>query len=265
MVGGKKVLLGSLRIGVVTALMVACAGAPDPAAVSPPAPLAGATQLVLVTTEGWDSTAGELRRFSREEAGSPWRAEGGPVPVVVGRAGLGWGVGFDSLATAPATAGPRKREGDGRAPAGAFPLGRAFGFAPADSLPWLRLPYLPLTQTTECVDDADSERYNQVVDRSTVPAVDWRSAERMREIALYRLGVLVEYNPASVRARGSCIFLHIWAGPRSTTAGCTAMAEAELAELMEWLDPSARAVLVQLPATAYPALRTEWRLPAPDR
>ncbi|HET9454456.1 MAG TPA: DUF808 domain-containing protein, partial [Gemmatimonadaceae bacterium] len=77
--------------------------------------LASATQLVIVTTGGWDSATGELRRFIRSSVDGPWRAEGSAEPVVVGRTGLAWGVGFDR-------SGPRKVEGDGRAPAGVFPF-----------------------------------------------------------------------------------------------------------------------------------------------
>lgn len=244
-------------------LLTACAAAPADPPRTPPEALARATQLLVVTTTGWDSTTGELRRFVRDDVGSAWRREGSAVPVVVGRSGLAWGVGFDSLAADGATtAGPRKREGDGRSPAGAFALDRAFGFASPDSTGSFDYPYLPLAPGTECVDDPRSEHYNRVLDRGSVPDVDWTSAERMREISLYRLGVIVDYNPAPVPGRGSCIFLHVWEGPRSTTVGCTAMDGDALAELVAWLDPRSRPVLVQLPATVYSTLREEWRLPA---
>jgi D-alanyl-D-alanine dipeptidase len=230
-------------------------------------PLASATQLVVVTTSGWDSTTGELRRFERGGIRAPWRRVGNAVPIVVGRTGLAWGVGFERFATPGSpTAGPRKREGDGRSPAGVFPLERAFGFAPAASMRWIRLPYLSLTATIECVDDSSSEHYNGVVDRRAVRRVDWRSSERMREIGGYRLGVTVGYNTAPpVKARGSCIFLHVWSGPRSTTAGCTALDAAELKRLVAWLDPQARPVVVQAPAAVYARVREEWRLPTLNR
>ena len=59
---------------------------------------------------------------------------------------------------------PAKHEGDGRSPAGVFPIGAAFGFE-EEKPEWLRLPYLPLNDATECVDDAGSSYYNAVVDR----------------------------------------------------------------------------------------------------
>ena len=60
---------------------------------------------------------------------------------------------------------------------------------------------------------------------------------------------------------GSCIFLHTCGGPRSVTAGCTAMDEDALKTLMGWVDPQRRPILVQLPASAVTRLRGEWRLP----
>lgn len=86
----------------------------------------------------------------------------------------------------------------------------------------------------------------------------------MREIApAYHWGVVVDYNMApAVPRRGSCVFLHIGGDGGRGTAGCTAMDEPALKALMQWLDPKAAPVIVQLPADAYAALRTAWSLPA---
>jgi D-alanyl-D-alanine dipeptidase len=214
-------------------------------------------QLVIVVTPTWDSTAGVMRRYARASAAAPWRLDGPEVPIVVGRAGLAWGA--DSLGGA---GDPHKREGDGRAPAGIFPLDTAFGFAPAPAAAWVRLPYVQLTAGSECVDDTASVHYNQVVDRGALPSVDWTSAERMRQIGQYEMGVIVGYNTQPPRrGRGSCIFLHIWAGPGSSTAGCTAFPRDEVEALLRWLDPSSRPTLVQLTAADYARLRTRWSLP----
>jgi L,D-peptidoglycan transpeptidase YkuD (ErfK/YbiS/YcfS/YnhG family) len=233
-------------------------GAPTPKSISP---IALAQQLVVVTTPGWDSTTGILHRFERARPGDEWHAVGQATPIVVGRTGLAWGAGFDILADAQSSA-PRKREGDGRSPAGAFPLDTAFGFEPLDAAPRLRVPYVSLTDQTDCVDDPASMHYNTVVARDRVPRVDWSSAERMRTIDQYRLGVIVGYNAAPpVPGRGSCIFLHIWAGPSSTTAGCTALDVGALKALVEWLDANRRPMLVQLTADEYRRLRGRWELP----
>jgi D-alanyl-D-alanine dipeptidase len=214
-------------------------------------------QLLVVTTPAWDSISGTLRRYERAGASSPWRAVGAPVPIVVGETGLAWGDGALGRRD-----DPRKREGDGKAPAGRFPLGTAFGFAPPASMDWVRQPYRALDEGTECVDDTTSSHYNRVVERGAVGRVDWKSAERMRSIDLYRLGVIVGYNDRPVRrGRGSCIFLHIWRSAGSPTSGCTAMPAEDLEAIVRWLDPSRRPTLVQLPAAEYARLRRSWSLP----
>ena len=251
--------LPALAASLAAACLTASPALPPPA----PEPLRAALQLVVVTTTGWDSITGALHRFVRDDTRASWRREGAAVPIVVGRTGLAWGAGFDRNATRAApVAGPLKREGDGRSPAGVFPIPTAFGFAPTDSMRWVRLPYRMLTPATECVDDTASVHYNAVVERSDVSSVDWRSSERMREVAPYRLGLIVGYNDApAVKARGSCIFFHIWSGPRAPTVGCTALDAEGLERLVAWLDPRARPVVVQLPAAVYAELRGEWRLP----
>ena len=216
-------------------------------------------QLVVVITNSWTATAGTMRRFERLTPTSEWTQLGASVPVVVGRTGLAWGIGFDDASTQ----GPRKQEGDGKAPAGIFPLDTAFGFAPPDSMRNVKLPYVQLQPTTDCVDDIGSPHYNTVVDRATVPRVDWSSAERMRDVGQYKIGVIVGYNASPpVKGRGSCIFLHIWAGPDSHTAGCTAFDEAKLREMMGWLDPKKRPLLVQVTSDEYDDHQREWRVPA---
>jgi zinc D-Ala-D-Ala dipeptidase len=221
-----------------------------------PRPLAGSRQLIVVTTPGWDSVRGTLRRFERR-TGAKWVQVGEAFPVVVGRSGLGWG---DGLSKAEGD-GPSKREGDGRAPAGVFTLTRAFGFAGTNEAARLRMPYTPLTPGVECVDDATSAHYNRVVDRAAVETVDWNSSERMREVEGYRWGVVVAHNARAVPGRGSCIFLHIWAGPEKGTAGCTAMEQPSLEALLRWLDSRERPLLVQLPESEYTRLEETWKLP----
>ena len=215
-------------------------------------------QLVVVVTPSWEATTGTLRRFARTGPDAPWHPVGEPVEVVVGRSGLGWGRGLHG---APPSEGPQKAEGDGRAPAGVFLLTTAFGYATADSAN-TGLPYLQATPDLECVDDAASRYYNQVLDRTSV-AADWSSHEEMRRgDVLYRRGVVVAHNAEAAPGGGSCIFLHVWRGPGSTTSGCTAMPEPSLAEVIAWLDHDAAPVLVQLPSSVYRRLRNAWGLPA---
>ncbi|HEX8285533.1 MAG TPA: L,D-transpeptidase family protein [Pyrinomonadaceae bacterium] len=246
-----------IRLALAFALLLS-AGAPV-AAGKVPAALARSRQLVVVTTRDWDAVGGVLRRFERRGARGAWARVGADVPIVVGRTGLAWGVGAVETGGAE---GPRKREGDGKAPAGVFRLGPAFGFATAREAAWLRLAYKPLTPSTECVDDTASRHYNLVVERDALKVADWNSSERMREVEGYRWGLVVAHNAAPpAPGLGSCIFLHVWAGPEKGTAGCTAMERPNLEALLRWLDPLKRPLLVQLPEAEYARLRGSWNLP----
>src|SRR5258705_2956243 len=244
----------SVRLLIVLGFALAC----QPTIPTPRPELDASQQLVVVVTPNWNSTTGTMTRFERPTPTSAWARLGNPIPLVVGRTGIAWGVGFDDVSAD----GPHKHEGDGKAPAGIFPLDTAFGFAPRDSMHDVKLPYVQLLPTTDCVDDTASAHYNSVVDRTTVPRVDWNSAEHMREVGQYKIGVIVGYNSSPpVKGRGSCIFLHIWAGPDSHTAGCTAFDEVKLREVMRWLDPGKRPLLVQLTADEYAKLHVDWGLP----
>ena len=221
-------------------------------------PLTGSRQCLVVISADWGSTTGELRAFERSRA-EDWKAVGATVPVVLGKKGLAWGTG---LLPASKT-GPHKIEGDNKATAGIFRLGPAFGYATTDRASWIKLPYVPLTKNTEGVDDPRSRYYNQLVDRSKVAKVDWRSSEKMlRADILYKWGVFVAHNPSAKPGAGSCIFLHVWRNSTAATAGCTAMPEADLVNLLRWLDPAARPVLVQMPQAEFAELRLGLALPS---
>jgi D-alanyl-D-alanine dipeptidase len=223
------------------------------------------TEVVVVTTDSWDSPQGTLRRYERERPGNPWQAVGEPTTVMVGKTGLGWGAG---LLNPPArdSSDPVKKEGDGKAPAGVFRLSKAFGYAAQEQSGW-KMPYISLTPSIECVDDEKSRFYNTLVDTTAV-SPDWGSHENekmRRSDDLYRWGILVDHNAnPPVPGGGSCIFMHIWRGPAQPTVGCTAMPQADLESLLGWLDPERKPLLVQLPAAQYEKTRHRWNLPATE-
>lgn len=219
--------------------------------------LFGSRQVLLVTSESWDATTGQLQLFERESLGTPWTPVGKTIPVSLGRTGMAWGIG---LHTAPRSAVPDKREGDGKAPAGVFSISSAFGSS--DSGATQAFPYIRIASGLECVDDPLSSKYNRILDASAHPK-DWNSSETMlRPDGLYAAGAVVEHNGDPVSpGKGSCIFLHIWRGPDKPTAGCTAMEEGALRSLLSRLDSGRKPLLVQLPRAEYQKLKKEWGLP----
>lgn len=244
------------------------ARAPEPAASlsaaragpAPTSPIPPATrQLLLSVAASWDSPAVELSRYERSDAHASWRRLD-TWRAVAGRSGLAWGRGLHGNGAPPGASGPVKKEGDGRAVAGVFRLGPAFGYAgtpPAGT----RLRYTHSTAGWRCVDDPASSHYDELLDASGVKP-DWHSAEKLRlESDAYRLLIVVQHNDAHVPRAGSCIFLHVWKNARHGTSGCTAMPYPRVVELARWLDP-AHAVFVALPRAELRALAPVWQLPS---
>jgi len=203
------------------------------------------SQMLVALTPDWDSAQGTMQQYERDEHGN-WIAVSKRFPVVVGKNGLAWGRGLYRFDAIPAL---QKKEGDGRSPAGVFALGEAFGFAPKEDAEWIRLLYAHITEKWECVDDAQSRHYNQLMERSAETDVDWNSSEKMLAVGEeYRWGIVVKHNMSPVEnGCGSCIFLHIWQNEETGTTGCTAMERANIETLLRWLDPAKNPVLVQLP------------------
>lgn len=227
----------------------------------PGVPWGNAQQMIVVVTTDWDATTGELHRFSRADPAGDWHEVGDAVSVSIGRAGSAWGLGLHP----PQTQGPRKREGDGRAPAGVFALGAAFGYAAHTAT---ALPYQAMDQDDYCIDVPASPLYNRIVDAREVgkEAVAGSTEPMRRDLHAkgdprYRLGFVIEHNRQAQPGAGSCIFAHLWRAPGEPTAGCTAMAEGTMAALLEWLEPQRRPAFVLLPRKEYARLRREWALP----
>ncbi|MFL6516132.1 MAG: L,D-transpeptidase [Chthoniobacterales bacterium] len=221
-----------------------------------PDPLAHSMQCILVITDSWTASHGTLCTFQRRD-NSGWQQNGEQASVVVGRAGLAWGRG--DVATS-GFGGPIKREGDDKAPAGVFRLGTAFGYAAHPVV--TKMPYLHLSNQIVAVDDTNSRYYNRLVDVTTVPHPDWRSAENMiLRDDRYKWGVVVLHNADAAPGAGSCIFMHVWKDGSTATSGCTAMPEPVMVKLLEWLDPAKQPRLVQLPRSIYNEVRGKWRLP----
>jgi L,D-peptidoglycan transpeptidase YkuD (ErfK/YbiS/YcfS/YnhG family) len=221
---------------------------------------ASAGQLVLVTTADWDAPTGTLRYYER--TGDGWKQVGDGFDVTVGRTGTAWGIGLH----APRSDGPVKREGDGKAPAGVFAIGTAFGYAASART---GLDYKGMGHNDWCIDVPESAYYNKIIDRSLVkaPHLDKSSEPMRRDIHVdgdqrYREGFVIEHNPdGAVANGGSCIFAHLWKAPGEATAGCTAMAPGNMAPLLAWLDARKRPVFVELPQAQYAQLRAAWNLP----
>ncbi len=215
-------------------------------------------QLIVVISEHWHSTQGQLYSFEKQQ--QRWLAKPITGSVTLGKKGLAWGLGLH-----PAQPGVQKVEGDGRAPAGVFQLSAAFGYAPSITT---LMPYQAMQLDDFCIDVPSSPLYNQTVNRSQFQP-EWvqDSTEPMRrDLHLngdqaYLRGLFIDHNPAHIPGAGSCIFMHVWQSPVTATAGCTAMPELQLSALLGWLDPAKHPIYVLMPKQEYQLLQQAWQLP----
>jgi D-alanyl-D-alanine dipeptidase len=186
---------------------------------------------------------------------------GQPFRVALGKNGMAWD---ERQSFRPKDkAAPVKREGDGKSPAGIFPLLYAYGYD-APQQQW-KFPYIQVNANTLCIDDPQSRYYNQIVSRDSIKQSDWQSYEDMRrKDDLYRLGIVVGYNIKPVQAgKGSCIFMHLSAGtPQNPkgTAGCTAMLHEEILQLLNWLKAANQPMLIQMPSAEWDAVRNALKI-----
>jgi L,D-peptidoglycan transpeptidase YkuD (ErfK/YbiS/YcfS/YnhG family) len=187
------------------------------------------------------SVSATLRRFERASPAVAWAEVGKARPAVVGKGGLGWGWTFAGSAR---DGEPAKHEGDKRAPAGFYPLGRPFGLSPAKLTGYLRLE----PGQSFCVDDIRSSFYGSIVPRSV--AGKTMSGEEMWTVPLYRRGLLVDYPANRYQKAGSCVFVHVWRGAGSGTAGCVALAEDGVEELQSWAKRGTAAIGI-LPSAGF--------------
>ena len=220
---------------------------------------AACQQLVFCLADDWNSNSAVLQCFERSN--DEWHPVGQPWPVRLGKNGLAWGRGLHP----EGLDGPEKEEGDGRAPAGVFKIGEAYGYGP-EIQKHTNLTYFQVTEQDLWVEDSSSPYYNQHLRLpGRGPRNDWEKKQQMRmNDSAHKLKLFIAHNagPGALPKAGSAIFFHIWRedGAKSST-GCTVMEEKKLRELVAWVDPTAKPLYVLLPKSAYRELVTSWKLP----
>lgn len=203
-----------------------------------PEPLASARRLVLVIADKLTSTTATVQRFERAAPNTPWQLSGGPATALIGHKGIAWAHAFRSLAR---RGEPVKVEGDKRAPAGFYKIGRSFGFAVSD-----RPGYLRITEGMTCVNDPSSPAYNTITWRAEIgPQL---GGENMWRVPDYRRGLLIDYPTNRKTRAGSCIFVHLQLPGKTGTGGCVALPEPQLEAVQDHVRDGA--VIAILPRQA---------------
>jgi L,D-peptidoglycan transpeptidase YkuD (ErfK/YbiS/YcfS/YnhG family) len=123
-------------------------------------------------------------------------------------------------------------------PAGIYTLSLGFGIA---QNPGMQIPYRRITANDYWVDDSNSQYYNLWMEG---PANGrWASAEHLiQESVAYKYGAVIDYNTDRIPGKGSAIFFHVSNG--SPTAGCVAIPESQLINILRRIDSNTRMIIV---------------------
>jgi L,D-peptidoglycan transpeptidase YkuD (ErfK/YbiS/YcfS/YnhG family) len=202
--------------------------------------LQNTNQVLFVKADSDSTINGTMFLYERKNHHKQWKLKDS-FDIVVGKNGLG------KDATASVNLNnikPVKHEGDGKSPAGIFPLGPVFSY---HKLKHVHMPFVQVDTNFYCVDDVSSNYYNTLIRQDTAER-NFNSFEYMRrQDSLYEYGVWVKYNSNPVtNGNGSCIFIHIWRNKNSGTTGCTATTKENILRLIYWLNKKKNPVLLQI-------------------
>ena len=132
------------------------------------------------------------------------------------------------------TAADAKVEGDGKTPAGAWPIRRVLWRPDRGPRPQTAFACEPIAPEDGWCDDAGDNAYNRPV-RLPYPA---RCETMWREDDLYDIVVILAHNDEPpVPGKGSAIFLHCARPGYPPTEGCVALARADVEALLAAAKP----------------------------
>lgn len=153
-----------------------------------------------------------------ERKGENWVVKQSPIEAGIGKNGFALPL--------------QKVEGDGKSPTGIFKLGKLFSYE--KQLKTL-LENQQTTKEDKWIDDVNSPDYNKHIIGST----DAKSYENLLlKNDAYKYCMVIEYNTNPIlKGKGSAIFLHLATKEPNYTAGCVAIDEAIMKQLIHWLDP----------------------------
>lgn len=214
--GTVRRLLG-LLCAALGAAVFAMAVAPLSAAVGAPwfaRSVGNANQVVSVVGVGGSDAKMDV--YQRSAAG--WQPVGVGIPTHIGSAGLA----------------PKAKSGYPATPMGVYSLDSAFGTAPN---PGGGLPYVQVGPNHWWNGDDTSPTFNtmQVCQKSQCP-FDTSASENL-EIPQYKHAVVMGVNKARAPGDGAAFFFHTTDG--GPTAGCVAIDDGTLVQIIRWLRPGA--------------------------
>lgn len=171
--------------------------------------------LVAIAEQPGDA---QVSLFAVEKVDEEWKIKIGPLAAGIGDNGF----------AAPG----QKVEGDGKSPTGLFKLGTLFTY---ENQVETKMPFTQSTSEDKWIDDPESADYNRHV-RGETSAKSYENLKLTSDA--YKYCMVIEYNTNPVvKGKGSAIFFHLRNSETGTTAGCVAISESDMVQILKWLDP----------------------------
>lgn len=193
-----------------------------------------AKQIVVVAVS---DDGANLCLYERKTDGVEWKAiqEEQDKDVVQGYDNSKWQLIFETEAIIGKNGLGKTKEGDGKTPVGVFLFVEAFGIL---DNPGTKMNYTKVDKSHYWVDDSGSNYYNQFVSSKEV-LKDWVSAEHIVEYEdSYQYVLATSFNLERIPGKGSAVFLHCSSEKMEATAGCVAVPEVYMREIMKRVEPS---------------------------
>jgi L,D-peptidoglycan transpeptidase YkuD (ErfK/YbiS/YcfS/YnhG family) len=185
--------------------------------------IGNSSQIVLVTNDYLETKEVKIQTF--EKINGQWVEKFTSTMGTIGRSGF--------------ARYKMKKEGDGMTPTGIFYLGPVYGY-PGVKVS-TKMEYWEASENDYWIDDIKSPQYNRWVTSNVEPKF---THERMkRDDDKYKYGIAIQYNMDQVRPKGSVITVHLKIDD-TATAGCVAVPERKLIEIIGWLDPVKKPLII---------------------
>ncbi|MDF9811352.1 L,D-transpeptidase family protein [Streptomyces sp. SPB162] len=203
------------------------AGAAPPPRFPVPVSVGQARQVISVQAHGTYATV-----IAWQKTGSIWIRRYVTTAARVGSHGV--------------TNGATRKQGTYTTPTGTYTLTQGFGVA-AD--PGTRMPYHRVTTADWWVEDPSSRYYNRMrrAAQGGFPLTEAgvHGSEHLADYPVqYRNALVVDFNMSpAVPGRGAGIFLHALGPKAGPTAGCVAIPQNVLTDVLRWIDPAQHPVI----------------------
>ncbi|MCZ4125266.1 L,D-transpeptidase family protein [Streptomyces sp. H39-S7] len=205
----------------------AAAPAPAPPRFPVPVSVGQAQQVISVQARGTYATV-----IAWQKSGNIWLRRYSTTAARVGSHGI--------------TDGATRKQGTYTTPTGTYTLTQGFGVA---ANPGTRMPYHRVTAADWWVEDPSSRYYNRMrtAAQGGFPLTEagvHGSEHLVNYPVQYRNVLVINFNMSpAVPGRGAGIFLHALGPKAGPTAGCVAIPQNVLTDVLRWADPAQHPVI----------------------